>query len=105
MVRMRGGVTWAARWLRSPDQPAVVVGTADQFGSRLLFRGYGQSNRMRPIDAALVGTDMLCFVDEAHMSDSLLVPFLFSQPLLRSVEQERKRSKLRLRKKKLWLVT
>jgi CRISPR-associated endonuclease/helicase Cas3 len=82
VVRMRGGVTWAARWLRSPDQPAIVIGTVDQFGSRLLFRGYGQSDRMRPIDAALVGTDMVCLLDEAHMSQPLVDTVL----MLRRIE-------------------
>ena len=71
VVRMRGGVTWAWRWLRQPDQPAVVVGTVDQFGSRYLFRGYGVGSRLRPIDAALVGTDITTFVDEAHLSTAL----------------------------------
>lgn len=71
VVRMRGGVTWSWRWLRQPDQPAVIVGTVDQFGSRFLFRGYGVGDRLRPIDAALVGTDVTAFVDEAHLSTSL----------------------------------
>ena len=71
-VRMRGGVTWGWRWLRSPDQPAVVVGTVDQVGSRLLFRGYGVGSRLRPIDAALCGTDSLLVLDEAHLSRALV---------------------------------
>jgi CRISPR-associated endonuclease/helicase Cas3 len=72
VVRMRGGVSWASRWLRQPDQPAVVTGTVDQFGSRFLFRGYGASHKMRPIDAALVGTDAVAFLDEAHLSGPLV---------------------------------
>ncbi|MFW6034323.1 MAG: type I-U CRISPR-associated helicase/endonuclease Cas3, partial [bacterium] len=70
-VRMRGGVTWDSRWLARPDQAAVVVGTVDQFGSRLLLRGYGVSDRMRPIDAALVGLDTWLVVDEAHIAEPL----------------------------------
>jgi CRISPR-associated endonuclease/helicase Cas3 len=70
-VRMRGGVTWDSRWLARPDQAAVIVGTVDQFGSRLLFRGYGVSPGMRPIDAALVGTDAWLVVDEAHIAEAL----------------------------------
>ncbi|QDQ14173.1 type I-U CRISPR-associated helicase/endonuclease Cas3 [Streptomyces spectabilis] len=71
-VRMRGGVDWASRWLRSPVQPAVITATVDQYGSRLLFRGYHTSPRMRPIDAALCGTDALLAVDEAHIAWPLL---------------------------------
>lgn len=72
-VRMRGGVDWASRWLRSPAQPAVITSTVDQYGSRLLFRGYHTSPRMRPIDAALCGMDALLAVDEAHIALPLLV--------------------------------
>ncbi len=72
VVRMRGGVDWASRWLRSPAQPAVVTSTVDQYGSRLLFRGYHTSPRMRPVDAALCGTDALLAVDEAHIALPLL---------------------------------
>jgi CRISPR-associated endonuclease/helicase Cas3 len=71
VVRMRGGVTWESRWLARPDQAALVCGTVDQFGSRLLFRGYGASPSMRPIDAALVGTDCWAVVDEAHIASPL----------------------------------
>lgn len=71
VVRMRGGVTWSWRWLRSPAQPAVVAGTVDQYGSRLLFRGYGVGERLRPIDAALCGFDSLLILDEAHLSPAL----------------------------------
>ncbi|GEL17531.1 type I-G CRISPR-associated helicase/endonuclease Cas3g [Pseudonocardia asaccharolytica] len=72
VTRMRGGATWAAAWLDRPDRPGLVLGTVDQIGSRLLFRGYGVSDRRRPIDAALVGTDSLVLVDEAHLSTALL---------------------------------
>ena len=72
VVRMRGGATWDSRWLPRPDQAAIVVGTVDQFGSRLLFRGYGVSPAMRPIDAALVGLDSWLVVDEAHIAEPLV---------------------------------
>jgi CRISPR-associated endonuclease/helicase Cas3 len=74
-TRMRGGVTWSSRWLTSAAQPALITGTVDQLGSRLLFRGYATSQTMRPIDAALCGTDSLLLLDEAHLS----------QPFLRTV--------------------
>ena len=72
VTRMRGGTTWDAAWLDRPDRPGIVLGTVDQIGSRLLFRGYGVSDRRRPIDAALVGTDSLVLVDEAHLATALL---------------------------------
>ena len=71
VVRMRGRATWDSSWLPRPDVPGIVTGTVDQVGSRLLFRGYGVSPRRRSIDAALVGTDSLIFVDEAHLATAL----------------------------------
>jgi CRISPR-associated endonuclease/helicase Cas3 len=73
LTRMRGGVNWSWLWLERPDRHAVVTGTVDQIGSRLLFRGYGTGQRLWPVDAALVGTDSLIIVDEAHLSDPFLV--------------------------------
>lgn len=71
VVRMRGGVTWDASWLARPDEPGIVTGTVDQVGSRLFFRGYGVNPRRWSIDAALVGTDSLILVDEAHLATAL----------------------------------
>ncbi|NDR52549.1 type I-U CRISPR-associated helicase/endonuclease Cas3 [Actinomyces sp. 565] len=70
VVKMRGGATWDAAWLPRPDLPAIITGTVDQVGSRLFFRGYGVSKGRRPIDAALVGTDSVVMIDEAHLAQA-----------------------------------
>ncbi|MFF3665445.1 type I-G CRISPR-associated helicase/endonuclease Cas3g [Microtetraspora malaysiensis] len=72
VTRMRGGVTWSWRWLERPDRYALVVGTVDQIGSRLLFRGYQVGEYLRPIDAALVGADSIVVIDEAHLAEPLI---------------------------------
>ena len=72
VTRMRGGVNWSWLWLERPDRHAIVTGTVDQIGSRLLFRGYGVGQRLWPVDAALAGTDSMIIVDEAHLSDAFL---------------------------------
>ena len=79
---LRGGFADNRDWLEDPSVPAIVVGTIDMVGSRLLFEGYGVSRRMRPYHAGMLGVDSLVVLDEAH----LCPPF---EALLRQIAEHR----------------
>ena len=79
---LRGGFADNRDWLEDPSRPAIVVGTIDMIGSRLLFEGYGVSRGMRPYHAGFLGVDTLVLLDEAH----LCPPF---EALLRQVASHR----------------
>ena len=79
---LRGGKADNRAWLDDPSRPAIVVGTVDMVGSRLLFEGYGVSLGMRPYQAGFMGADTLIVLDEAH----LCPPF---EALLREIEEHR----------------
>jgi CRISPR-associated endonuclease/helicase Cas3 len=66
--QLRGGTYRDDAWARSPTQPCIIASTVDQIGSRILFRGYGQSNKNWPLHAGLAGNDSLIILDEAHCS-------------------------------------
>lgn len=65
---LRGELADNREWQTDPARAAVIVGTPDMIGSRLLFSGYGVSRRMRPFHAGLLGQDSLIIHDEAHLT-------------------------------------
>lgn len=79
---LRGQLADNREWLSDPTAPAIIVGTIDMIGSRLLFEGYGISRGMRPFHAGLLGSDTLFILDESH----LCPPF---EVLLRAVSNDK----------------
>ncbi len=66
---LRGQFADNRRWTVDPSAPAIIIGTVDMIGSRLLFSGYRSSYKQRPLDAGLLGQDSLLILDEAHLSE------------------------------------
>ena len=77
---LRGAFEDNGEWSDDPSRPAIIVGTVDIVGSRLLFSGYGDGRYHRPLHAGLLGQDTLVVLDEAHLSQSF-------EALLRRIEE------------------
>lgn len=82
---LRGEFADNGEWRRDPSRPAIIVGTVDMIGSRLLFSGYGCGFRSKPQHAGLLGQDVLLVHDEAHLEPAF-------QSLLTAVAEEQRRS-------------
>jgi CRISPR-associated endonuclease/helicase Cas3 len=81
---LRGQFADNAEWRCDPARPAVIVGTVDMLGSRLLFSGYGCGFKSKPLHAGFLGQDVLFVHDEAHLE----TPF---QALIMAIRREQER--------------
>jgi CRISPR-associated endonuclease/helicase Cas3 len=81
---LRGQFADNAEWREHPARPAVIAGTIDMIGSRLLFSGYGRGFKSRPLYAGFIGQDALLVHDEAHLEPAF-------QQLIEAVESEQER--------------
>ena len=68
---LRGGLADDGAWRLDPARAAVIVGTVDMVGSRLLFAGYGDGRWNRPLHAGLLGHDAIVVLDEAHLAPAM----------------------------------
>lgn len=81
---LRGEFADSGEWRRDPSRAAVIVGTVDMIGSRLLFSGYGCGFRSRPLHAGFLAQDALLVHDEAHLEPAF-------QSLLTAIAEEQQR--------------
>jgi CRISPR-associated endonuclease/helicase Cas3 len=65
---LRGQFADNGAWRVDPARPAVIVGTVDMVGSKLLFSGYGDGRALRSLHAGLLGHDVLYVLDETHLA-------------------------------------
>jgi CRISPR-associated endonuclease/helicase Cas3 len=78
---LRGQFADNGEWRTDPARPAIIVGTVDMIGSRLLFSGYGCGFKSRPLHAGFLGQDVLLVHDEAHLEPAF-------QELLIAIQRE-----------------
>ena len=65
---LRGELADNEEWKDDPARAAIIVGTIDMIGSKLLFSGYGDGRYKRTHHAGLIGQDTLLVHDEAHLT-------------------------------------
>lgn len=81
---LRGQFADNREWSANPARPAVICGTVDMIGSRLLFSGYGVGMKARPLHAGFLGQDTLLIHDEAHLEPAF-------QKLIEAICEEQNR--------------
>jgi CRISPR-associated endonuclease/helicase Cas3 len=81
---LRGQFADNREWSADPCRPAIIIGTVDMIGSRLLFSGYGVGFKAKPLHAGFLGQDVLLVHDEAHLEPAF-------QKMLLAIESEQKR--------------
>lgn len=81
---LRGELADNEEWKQDPARAAIIVGTIDMIGSKLLFSGYGDGQYHRAHHAGLIGQDTLIIHDEAHLTPAFGV-------LLRGVAKEQRK--------------
>jgi len=87
---LRGQKADNREWCLDPSRPAIIIGTVDMIGSRLLFSGYGKVGiNHRSLQAGLLGQDTLMVIDEAHLSPVFVATLhdikrvIYQTPLIR----------------------
>ena len=78
---LRGQFADNGEWYADPSRPAVICGTVDMIGSRLLFGGYRIGFKSRPLHAGFLGQDALLVHDESHLEPAF-------QRLIESIQRE-----------------
>jgi len=81
---LRGQFADNTEWRSDPARPAIIVGTVDMIGSRLLFSGYGRGFKARPLHAGFLAQDALLVHDEAHLEPAF-------QELVSAIESEQRK--------------
>lgn len=81
---LRGQMADNGDWKLDPSRPAIIIGTVDMIGSRLLFSGYGDGKYKRPHHAGLLGQDAWVILDEAHLTPAFA-------DLLQAIRKEQQR--------------
>jgi CRISPR-associated endonuclease/helicase Cas3 len=83
---LRGQFADNREWSADPSRAAVICGTVDMIGSRLLFSGYGVGFKSKPLHAGFLGQDSLIVHDEAHLEPSF-------QDLLIAIQKEQREAR------------